>query len=107
MLENLNFSFSHKEKLLIAFLLKESQSGKMDKKEIKKYKKLLPSLDDLYWLHHILDLSICINENRNIQNIDFKLQDNVLYIESISSMFLCKECVKKLKNRVSLQVMFS
>lgn len=104
LLENLNFTFSHDKKLLIALLLKLSQNEKQRHRAFKKYEMLLPEFEVLEWLYFMLSLSECINSNRKIQKCDFTLEKNTIMIELEEGKYLCEECVEKLQNIASLKV---
>jgi len=106
LLENLNFSFSHEEKLLIALLLKLSSKEKKRYEDYKRYEILLPDKEVMEWLYFILSLSKCINSNRMIQKVEFKLQKRELTIYMQESI-LCMECVEKLKAPQKIKLKFS
>ena len=103
LLENLNFTFSHDKKLLIALLLKLSQKEKQRHREFKKYEMLLPEFEVLEWLYFMLSLSECINSNRKIQKVDFILKDKAIMIE-VEDNHLCKECLEKLQGLAPLKI---
>ena len=104
LLENLNFTFSHEKKLLLALLLRLSSSEKQRHRAYKKYEILLPSQDILEWLHFMLSLTECINSNRKIQKIDVALEDRKLIIKEQEGKHLCLECIEKLQKIASLEV---
>jgi len=103
LLENLNFTFSHDKKLLIALLLKLSR--KHIHKEFKKYEMLLPSREVLEWLFFIFSLAECINTNRKIQKVDFTLDDNTIKIDLKEGKYLCRECIEKLQSIAPLKIL--
>ncbi len=96
LLENLNFSLSHEEKICIAMLLKLLNRGEVYKQDIIEYDSLLPSFEVFEWLHFMISMSSCINANRNIQKIEFELVDKKkLLIKGEGSMYLARECIEK------------
>ncbi len=97
LVENLNFAFSHKQKILISLILKYTFKKDIDEKEIKRFKKLLPSAEVMQWLSFILSLTACINKNKKLQKIEVEFKDNSLFIKSEKISFLCQEGIKKLK----------
>jgi exopolyphosphatase/guanosine-5'-triphosphate,3'-diphosphate pyrophosphatase len=97
LLENLNFSLSHKEKLLIAILLRYSQKGKVDNGIYKTYKALLPDLKTLQWLTFLLSTTEALIRNKMLCPISAKFDEKVLYIVSGRELFLAKEAIKKVK----------
>jgi exopolyphosphatase/guanosine-5'-triphosphate,3'-diphosphate pyrophosphatase len=104
LVENLNFALSHKEKILISLILKYAHQKSINEKEIKRFRKLLPEVEVIEWLSFILSLTICINKNKKIQNIDINYKDKVLSLKSETKMFLCSECIKKLKKPASFAI---
>jgi len=104
LVENLNFALSHKEKILIALILKYAHQKSINEKEIKKFRNLLPEMEVIEWLSFILSLTLCINKNKKIQKIDIEYEDKALNIKSKEKMFLCSECIKKLKKPASFAI---
>jgi exopolyphosphatase/guanosine-5'-triphosphate,3'-diphosphate pyrophosphatase len=107
LVENLNFALSHKEKILIALILKYAHQNDISEKEIKKFKKLLPSVEVVQWLSFILSLTICINKNKKIQKIDITFDEQELCISCASKMFLASQCIKKLNKPASFAIKIS
>ncbi len=103
-LENLNFTFSHEKKLLLALLLKLSQKEKQRHREYKKYAMLLPDTVLVEWLYFILSVAECINSNRSIQNVGFSLKERYLTITLTSGTHLCQECLEKLRSMHALHI---
>lgn len=97
LVENLNFGLSHKQKILIAVILKYAHNKDIDEVEIESFKELLPSVEIVRWLSFILSLTLCINKNKKIQKIDVKYKDKTVIIKSADKMFLSSACIKKLK----------
>jgi exopolyphosphatase/guanosine-5'-triphosphate,3'-diphosphate pyrophosphatase len=104
LVENLNFAISHEDKILISLILKYAHQKSINEKEIKKFHKLLPDTKVVEWLSFILSLTICINKNKKIQKIDINYKDKVLSVKSETKMFLCSECIKKLKKPASFAI---
>jgi exopolyphosphatase/guanosine-5'-triphosphate,3'-diphosphate pyrophosphatase len=104
LLENLNFTFSHENKLLLALLLKLSSSQKQRHREFKKYAVLLPSQEILEWLYFMLSIAECVNSNRKIQKVDFRLEGQKLTIMIEEGRHLSLECLEKLPSIASLKV---
>ncbi len=97
LLENLNFQFSHEEKLLIAVLLRFSQTGKVNNGIYRTYKPLLPDLQTLRWLTFILTLTEAIVRNKTLTPVQASYDTKVLQICSTEELFLAKEVIKKIK----------
>ncbi len=104
LVENLNFSLSHEEKILIALILKYAHKNDINEKEIKKFKELLPSAQVVEWLSFILSLTVCINKNKKIQKIDIEFDENELHVICESKMFLASQCIKKLRKPASFTI---
>jgi exopolyphosphatase/guanosine-5'-triphosphate,3'-diphosphate pyrophosphatase len=104
LLENLNFTFSHEKKLLLALLLKLSSKEKQRHSEYKKYAILLPTVEVMEWLYFILSLAECINSNRKIQKVDFSLEKRRLSIMIEEGVHLCEACLEKLPKSTSLEI---
>jgi exopolyphosphatase/guanosine-5'-triphosphate,3'-diphosphate pyrophosphatase len=104
LLENLNFTFSHEEKLLIAVLLRFSQKGKVDNSIFKTYKKLLPELKVVEWLTFILSVSEAIIRGKHLDPVETSFDGKVLLIQSREELFLAKEAIKKIKKPNSFAV---
>ncbi len=104
LLENLNFTFSHEKKLLLALLLKLSSKEKQRHRDYKKYAILLPEVEVLEWLYFILNLSICINSNKKIQKPEISLEKNTIMIAMNEGSYLCQECIEKLQLPEGLKV---
>jgi exopolyphosphatase/guanosine-5'-triphosphate,3'-diphosphate pyrophosphatase len=104
LVENLNFAISHKQKILIALILKFAHKKDIDEKEIESFGELLPPVEVVRWLSFILSLTLCINKNKKIQKIDIEYKDKKLSIKSADKMFLSIACIKKLKKPASFAI---
>ena len=104
LVENLNFALSHKDKILIAIILKYSHKKDINEKEIAKFSELLPSVETIKWLSFILSLTVCINKNKKPQKTSITFDENELCVISDSKMFLTSECIKKLKKPASFAI---
>ncbi len=97
LLENLNFTFSHREKILISVLLLFSQKAKVDNKIYKLYKDLLPPQEVMQWLVFVLSLTEALIRNKSTQPINTAYDGKILQITAKSELFLAKEALKKIK----------
>lgn len=97
LLENLNFSLSHREKLLIAILLRYSQKGKVDNGIYKTYAPLLPDLETVQWLTFLVSVTEAIVRSKAIVPINVTYDGKVMLISSEKELFLAKEAIKKIK----------
>ncbi len=105
-LNNLNFGFTHKQKILIAILIKYSSKKLPKSEDVKTFKGLLPDEEIVNWLSFILSLSNSLNANLNQTNCEFLYKNNTLHVKSSEDMFLAKEAVKKLVKPASFAIIF-
>lgn len=92
-LEGLNYGFSHKEKVLIANIIKFN--GKKINPYNIKAQQLLPQANILSWLSFILSLSKILSTNE--EQIEFSFANNTLYIyNQNNNLYLPKDELKKL-----------
>ncbi|TQR33115.1 Ppx/GppA family phosphatase [Campylobacter sp. MIT 99-7217] len=95
-LNNLDYRISHKEKTLIAHLIKFS-GKKINSTLIKEYQDLLPKFSILAWLSFILGLAKILEQNCfEKDKIQFKLKNKSLYIYSQNTINIPKDELKKL-----------
>lgn len=107
LLENLNFTFSHDKKLLLALLLKLSSKEKQRNRDYKKYEVLLPEEEVVEWLYLMFSIAICINFNRKIQKSNFVYERRKLHITLDEGSHLCKECIEKLQSLAPFEIVVS
>lgn len=93
-LNALNYNMSHKEKILIATLIK--LSGKKTDEFIELYKDLLPSNDTLMWLNFILALAKLLAYNHFGEKIECYYTQSVLYIHSHKFIDIPKDALRKI-----------
>ena len=105
LLENLNFSLSHEQKLLIAILLRFSQKGKIDKKRYKQYQALLPSYEILEWLVFILSTTEALTRNKSLASLEYVYDGQVLHVSGVHEQFLAKEAIKKVRKPKAMAVL--
>jgi len=103
---SLNYGFTHKEKVLIAILVKYNKKALPKENELNEFKELLPPPCQVKWLSFILSLSICINIDYKEVMIEYDNKNQTLSIKSNNSLYLCKECVKKLLLPKPLKISF-
>ncbi|MCX2683482.1 Ppx/GppA phosphatase family protein [Campylobacter sp. MIT 21-1685] len=93
-LEGLNYGFSHKEKVLIASIIKFN-GKKINPYAIESYRQFLPQIHTLSWLSFILGLSKILSTNE--EEIEFAFSNNTLYIYNQNKhLYLPKDELKKL-----------
>jgi exopolyphosphatase/guanosine-5'-triphosphate,3'-diphosphate pyrophosphatase len=105
-LNNLNFGFSHEEKMLIALLTKY-HSNKLPKYEdLNAYEALLPNIHVVNWLSFILSFAKCLNTDFSKTPVEFVYENHTLHVKSDRPMPLAKEAVKKLVKPAPFAIAF-
>ncbi len=96
-INSLNYGFSHKEKLLIAFITLYQDKKLPKESELKEYLSLLPDLDSVKWLSFILSLSKCLHKCLGDNGYDFRFENNTLFVYAKNGEdYLSSECIKEL-----------
>ncbi len=106
-LNNLNYGFTHQEKILIAMLIKYHMKKLPSDEEISLYQDLLPSIDTLNWLSFILSLTNCLHEDLINATFEFEYKNHTLYINSNKKLNLAKESIKKLAKPASFAIVLN
>lgn len=103
----LEYGFTHSQIMLIATLTRYAKNKLPSKKHIKKYENLLPDIKTINSLSYLISVSIALLSHKP-RNIDFDLsfEDGVLKIASQSSLYLCKESVKKITEIEDIKISF-
>ncbi|MDX1809837.1 MAG: Ppx/GppA phosphatase family protein [Sulfurospirillaceae bacterium] len=103
-LNNLNYGFSHKEKILIAILIKYHMKKLPSSDDIAVYQDLLPDINIVNWLSFILSLTNCLHEDLVNASFEFEYKNHTLTIKSSKKLNLTKECIKKLAKPASFAI---
>jgi len=103
-LNNLNYGFSHEQKILIAMLIKYHVNKLPSDEDIQMYERLLPETPTLHWLSFLLSLAKAINTDLNQSNTSFSYQNHTLTIHSESKLFLAREQIKQLLKPASFAI---
>lgn len=94
-LNALNFNISHKEKALIATLIR--LNGKRTSSFCELYKDLLPDNDTLMWLNFALALAKLLAQNHlSDERLEFSYADNILYLCAQKPLNIPKEALRKI-----------
>ncbi len=104
-LNNLNYGFSHKDKILIAILIKYQTKKLPSNDDMKAYKELLPDTNIVNWLSFILSLADCLHKDLSNNKFDFIYENHTLKIYSKKNPPLTKECIKRLDKPASFAIM--
>lgn len=103
-LNNLNYGFSHEQKILIAMLIKYHVNKLPSEEDIQTYKMLLPDTATLHWLSFLLSLAKAINIDLHQSHTSFSYQNHTLTIQSESKLFLAREQIKQLLKPASFAI---
>ncbi len=103
-MQEFNYRVTHQEIILTALLLRFGGKGLYDKETYKKYKSLLPHKKELEILSFIYSICTSLHENSYIENFDFRLDNNILTIETDSSLYLAKEKIEEIETPDGLKL---
>jgi exopolyphosphatase/guanosine-5'-triphosphate,3'-diphosphate pyrophosphatase len=107
-LSNLNYGFTHKDRIFISLLIKFSDKRLPKEYDIKEFDNLAPDIDTLRWLSFIIILAEHLNtdfSNPIFESIS--LNKSSLFIKSNSSLYLAKEILKGVDKPTSLAVIIN
>ncbi len=104
---NLNYNFSHQERVLIAILVKYHTKKLPSFEDVKAYEVLLPKIEIVNWLSFIISLAKCLNANFSNCKLDFCYENHTLKIKSPQKLPLAKECIKKLVKPASFAIIIT
>jgi len=103
-LNNLNYGFSHEEKILIAMLVKCHVNKLPAQEDMALYKALLPDIQTVQWLSFILSLAKAINSDMSRSKIAVNYQNHTLSIQAEKKLFLAHEQIKQLIKPASFAI---
>lgn len=103
-LNNLNYNFSHKEKVLVAILVKYHTKKLPSFEDMISYDELLPDIKIVNWLSFIISLAKCLNTNLAKSELRTTYENHTLYITSKEKLHVAKECIKKLIKPASFAI---
>jgi len=103
-MQELNYGFTHKQIILISFLLRINGKELLHKPLFKSFKPLLPEKEILYWLSFVYTLTVLLHETSNSAKIDFTYKNRTLFITSDKPLYLAKEKIKMLEKPVPFAI---
>lgn len=103
-LNNLNYNFTHKEKVLIAILVKYHTKKLPSFEDMQSYGELLPDINVVNWLSFIISLAKCLNVSFSKAKLEMKYENHTLHIKCSSNLYISKECIKKLIKPASFAI---
>ena len=101
---NLNYNFSHQERILIALLVKYHTKKLPSFEDVKAYEMLLPKIEIVNWLSFIISLAKSLNSNFSNAKLEFSYENHTLTINCPQKLFLAKESIKKLVKPASFAI---
>jgi exopolyphosphatase/guanosine-5'-triphosphate,3'-diphosphate pyrophosphatase len=106
-INNLNFGYSHKDKILIAILIKYHMKKLPSKDDLRAYEGLLPDIKIVNWLSFILSLSNCLHKDLADDKFEFEYSNHTLHVKSTKKLYLAEECIKKLAKPASFAIVLN
>ncbi|WP_024954847.1 Ppx/GppA phosphatase family protein [Sulfurospirillum arcachonense] len=103
-INNLNYNFSHEERVLIAILVKYHTKKLPSFEDIKAYEILLPKIEIVNWLSFIISLAKSLNSDFGNHKLKFNYENHTLTIKSPKQLFLAKESIKRLVKPASFAI---
>ncbi len=103
-LNSLNYGFSHKEKAIIALIVKYQGKKLLSKEDLKFYSPLFCDKDTLNALSFMLSLSKCLTKRLQKEKLEITFDNKKLTIFSNEELYLSKECCKKLENPFDIKI---
>ena len=106
-MQELNYSFTHKEMLLISMLLRMHGKALLNQPLFESFKPLLPPKETLLWLSFIYTLTRFIYEASNSAKINFSYKNQTLTITSDKPLYLAKEKIKSLEKPIPFAIIIN
>lgn len=106
-LNTLNFGFTHKQKILIALLVKYHSKKLPKYSDLNEFETLLPDPNIVNWLSFILSFAKSLNVDLNHTKCAFTYKNNTLYVHTNCELKLAKEAIKKLIKPASFAIIFT
>jgi exopolyphosphatase/guanosine-5'-triphosphate,3'-diphosphate pyrophosphatase len=93
LLNSLHYGFSHGDRLLISKIIRFHKRKKIKKRELEKFKNLLPKRDILTKLCNIFLVAKIINQNLSMPKVEIKKVNKKIVIEG-ENLYLASEKIK-------------
>lgn len=105
-LNNLNFGFTHEQKMLIALLVKYNSKKLPKNQDVNNFKAVLPDANTINWLSFMLSFANKLNIDLNQNICEFYYNNNTLHVKSKTKLILAKEEIRKLVKPTSFAIIF-
>jgi len=96
-LNGLTYGFSHEDKMLIATIARFTKKSLPKKKDIRKFKTLLPNIEVVRWLNFMMTLNISLNSEFSKNKYEYLLTENRLKIQSLQNQYIVNREIEKIK----------
>ncbi len=96
-LHGLTYGFTHKQRVLIASILKSYKKNLPKQTDIVQYEQLLPDLQTLRWLSYMFKLNKILNDEFLRYPYKYTLENNIFSIRSNKKHYIILDDIKKLK----------
>ena len=96
-INGLSYDFSHKDRLIIAHIIKFSKKSLPKEKNLGIYEDLLPCINTMKWLSFMISLNLATNEDFSRPKITYDLDENTLKIDLVNKSFFIKSNIDKLE----------
>ncbi len=103
-INNLNYGFSHEQKILIAMIIKYHVNKIPSDEDMQTYRMLLPPLQTVHWLSFLLALAKTIQSDLHRDKVALTYQNHTLTIQSEGKLFLAKEQIKQMIKPASFAI---
>jgi len=101
-LNGLTYGFSHEDKILIATIARFTKKSLPKKRDIQKFKELLPNIKVVRWLNFMMTLNISLNSEFTKSKYNYSLSNNILTIESNKTQYIVNREIEKIKAPIEL-----
>jgi len=101
-LNGLTYGFTHEDKILIATIARFTKKSLPKKKDIQKFKMLLPDIKVVRWLNFMMTLNISLNSEFSKRQYEYELLGNILNIKTSPKQYIVNREVEKIKAPIDL-----
>ena len=107
-LSGLNYDFLHSSRVTIAHMIKYSKKSLPCKRDLEKYKELLPCFETMQWLSFMISLNLTINQDFSSPKVEYKLKKSgKLKVKFEKSIFIVETEIEKLQTPKGCKVKVS
>ncbi len=104
-LNGLNYDFQHSSRVTIAHMIKYSKKSLPTKRELHKFKELLPCFETMQWLSFMISLNFTVNRDMSNPKVEYKLKKSgKLKIFFDKSIYLVESEITKLQTPRGVKV---